>query len=61
MANNLDLSPDGQLALSLAALRGLDYAGPVINGQHLVPGIFFSLDPDAEKTAEVESRPQAER
>ena len=57
MANNLDLSPDGQLAFSLAALRGLDYAGPVVNGQHLVPGIFFSLDPDAENTAEVESRP----
>jgi hypothetical protein len=57
MANNLDISPDGQMAFSLAALRGLDYSGPAVNGQHLVPGIFFSLDPDAVNTVEVESRP----
>lgn len=56
MANNLDLSPDGQLAFSLTSLRGWDYAGPVVNGQHLVPGIFFSLDPEADNTVDVESR-----
>lgn len=57
MANNLDLSPDGQLAFSLAALRGLDYAGPAVTGQHLVPGIFFSLDPDQTNTVDVSSVP----
>jgi hypothetical protein len=57
MSNNLDLSPDGQLAFSLRSLHGLDYVGPAINGQHLVPGIFFSLDPEADNRVEVESRP----
>ena len=55
MANNLNLSPDGQLAASLNALRALEYAGPVANGQHLVPGIFFSVDPDSTNTVEVTS------
>lgn len=57
MANNLDVSPDGQMAFSLAGLRGLDYAGPAVNGQHLVPGIFFSVDPDSDNTVDVQSRP----
>lgn len=57
MANNLDLAPDGQMAFSLASLRALDYNGPAINGQHLVPGIFFSLDPESTNTVTVESRP----
>lgn len=57
MTNNLDLSPDGQLAFALAALRGLDFAGPAQNGQHVVPGIFFSLDPEAGHTVELASRP----
>lgn len=57
MPNNLDLSADGQLAFSLAALRGLDFAGPAENGQHLVPGIFFSLDPEAGNTVQIASRP----
>lgn len=57
MANNLDLSPDGQLAFSLAALRGLDFSGPAANGSHLVPGIFFSLDPEAANTVQVASHP----
>lgn len=57
MANNLDVSPDGQMAFALTALRGLDYAGPAANGQHLVPGIFFSLDPESNNTVDVTSRP----
>ena len=57
MANNLDLSPDGQLAFSLGALRGLDYVGPAANGQQLVPGICFSLDPEATNTVDVTSKP----
>ncbi len=57
MPNNLDLTPDAQLSFSLAALRGLDFAGPVENGRHLVPGIFFSLDPEATHQVEVASRP----
>ena len=57
MANNLDLSPDGQLAFSLATLRGLDFAGPAPDGFHVVPGIFFSLDPEAGSTVQIESRP----
>ena len=57
MANNLDLSPDGQMAFSLAALRALDYAGPALTGQHLVPGVFFSLDPDSANTVDVTSVP----
>ena len=57
MANNLDLSPDGQLAFALATLRGLDFSGPMANGQHLVPGIFFSLDPEASNTVAVVSQP----
>ena len=56
MANNLNLSPDGELVASLNALRALEYAGPAANGQHLVPGIFFSLDPDSANTVEVTSR-----
>jgi hypothetical protein len=57
MANNLDLSPDGQMAFSMAALRGLEFAGPAVTGQHLVPGVFFSIDPESTNTVSVESRP----
>lgn len=57
MANNLDLSPDGHMAFSLQMLRGLDYAGPAVNGHHLVPGVFFSLDPEAANTVDVTSVP----
>lgn len=57
MDNNLNLSPDGQLAFALAALRGLDRAGPLEAGQHLVPGVFFSVDPETTNRVEVESRP----
>ncbi len=57
MENNLNLSPDGQLAYSLAALRALERSGPLEAGQHLVPGVFFSLDPETTNRVEVESRP----
>jgi hypothetical protein len=57
MANNLDLAPDGQMAFSLASLRALDYSGPAVSGQHLVPGIFFSLDPESTNAVTVESHP----
>jgi hypothetical protein len=57
MANNLDLSPDGQIAFSLASLRELEYGGPVESSQHLVPGIFFSLDPESTNAVTVESHP----
>lgn len=57
MANNLDLSPDGQLAYSLTALRGLDFTGQAENRRHVVPGVSFSLDPDSTNRVDVESRP----
>ena len=57
MANNLDLAPDSQLAFALAALRGMEFAGPVDSGQQLVPGIFFGLDPEANNTVQIDSRP----
>ena len=57
MANNLEISPDGQMAFSLASLRGLEYSGPAQNGQHLVPGVFFSIDPESSNTVAVESHP----
>jgi len=57
MANNLDLSPDGQLAFALSGLRGMEHSGPVANGHHLVPGIFFSTDPESDNMVEVQSRP----
>ena len=57
MANALDLTPDSHLAGTLAALRGLTYAGPAADTQHLVPGVFFSLDPEGRTTVQVDSRP----
>jgi hypothetical protein len=57
MANNLDLSPDAQLAFSLASLRELEFAGPAANAEHLVPGIYFSLDPQASNSVTVASQP----
>ncbi len=57
MTNNLDLSPDGQLTFALAALRGLDHAGRAESQRHLVPGIFFSLDPESQNRVDVESHP----
>jgi hypothetical protein len=57
MTNNLDLSPDGQMAFALANLRGLEYKGAAANTQHIVPGIFFSLDPEATNTVHIDSRP----
>lgn len=57
MANNLDLSPDAQLAFALADLRGLAFSGRVGSGQHLAPGICFSLDPEASNTVDVTSTP----
>ena len=50
-------SPDSDLAATLAMLRGLDHSGSVAGGQHLVPGVFFSLDPAAAVTVDVQSRP----
>ena len=57
MANNLDLSPDGQLTFSLAALRGLEHEGRAESGHHLVPGVFFSLDPQSGNHVDIESHP----
>lgn len=57
MTNNLDLSPDGQLNFSLAALRGLEHVGQAENHRHLVPGIFFSLDPESQNRVDVECHP----
>jgi hypothetical protein len=59
MTNNLNLSPDGELAFSLAALRALDYQGTAVNAQHLVPGVFFSIDTESDNTVHVDSRPGA--
>ncbi len=54
--NNLALSPDSQLAFALATLRGLELSCRALNGQHIVPGIFFSLDPEAENAVHIDSR-----
>lgn len=57
MADTHYLSPDAHLAGSLAMLRGLAYVGAAPDGHHLVPGVFFSLDPEQKNSVEVESRP----
>jgi hypothetical protein len=57
MDNNLSFTPDGQLAFSLQALRGLTQAGRLGHNQHIVPGIFFSVDPDSSNHVEIDSQP----
>ncbi len=57
MATTVDTTPDSHLAQTLAALRGLEFAGQAGDQQHLVPGVFFSLDPQAKNTVDVVSRP----
>jgi hypothetical protein len=56
MANDPILSPDGPLTITLANLRGLNYVGPAASGQNIVPGVFFSLDPETDNTVQVTSR-----
>ncbi len=56
MENEPIPAPDGHLATSLAALRGLAFTGPVADQQHLVPGVFFSLDPDVANTVHLDSK-----
>ncbi len=46
-------APEAQLLQSLSALRALNFVGPAVGSQHLVPGIFFSIDPEARDSVEV--------
>lgn len=48
---------DSHLAATLNALRGLSYDGVAADTQHLVPGVFFSLDPEGKTTVHVDSQP----
>lgn len=57
MDDNLVISADGEIAFVLKALRALDFSGALTQGQHLVPGAFFSVDPESDNQVEVESRP----
>lgn len=58
MTHSLDLGPEAGVNSTLAALRQLDRpAAPLVPGEHLVPGVFMDLDPEARIKAEVESRP----
>jgi len=57
MEHNLVVSPDGEVGFALRSLRELDWSGLLAPGQHLVPGVFFSTDPEATNQVEVESRP----
>lgn len=57
MEHNLVLSPDGEVSFALKTLRELAWSGPLAGGQHLVPGVFFSIDPESDNQVEVESHP----
>lgn len=57
MADPQSLPPDTELNVLMANLRGLTYSGPAVHDQHLVQGVFFSLDPAAVNTVTVDSVP----
>jgi len=57
MAKSLFLPPDGPMIFTLAALRALDFTGTGVNGQHIVPGVFFGFDSPAADVLRLESRP----
>lgn len=57
MEHNLGISADGEVNFALKSLRDLDWSGPLASRQHLVPGVFFSVDPESTNQVEVESRP----
>jgi hypothetical protein len=57
MAQAIDQTPDSHLAATLTALRGLTFDGFVADTQHLVPGVFFSLDPEGKTAVHVDSLP----
>jgi hypothetical protein len=45
------------MVFTLAALRALEFTGPAVNGQHLVPGVFFAFEATGPDVLRVESRP----
>ena len=51
------MTPDAHLAATLNALRGLTFDGTAADTQHLVPGVFFSADPQGQVTVQASSRP----
>lgn len=57
MTTQLYLPPDGPMIFTLAALRALEFGGPAVNGQHLVPGVFFAFDAPGADVLRVDSRP----
>lgn len=57
MAKSLYLPPDGPMIFTMAALRALDFTGAGVNGQHIVPGVFFGFDSPASDVLRLESRP----
>jgi len=57
MIHNLHLGPEADASHALALLRAMEMDAPVEPGQHLVPGLFFSCDPDGEVRIQCRSRP----
>ena len=58
MTHSLDLGPEAGVNSILATLRQLDRpAAPLGPGEHMVPGVFMDVDPEARIISEVESRP----
>lgn len=57
MTHNLDLGPDAQANHALAVLRGMEFDGALAAGHHLVPGVFFTWDDEADLRLQAVSRP----
>lgn len=57
MTHNLDLGPDAGANHLLALLRGLSFSGPVASDSPLLPGLFFSLDPESSTQLRCHSAP----
>lgn len=55
--HNLDLGPDAGANHLLAMLRQQDMQGDLVSGLPILPGLFFSLDPDSVTTGTYASAP----
>ncbi|SEO24127.1 hypothetical protein SAMN04488103_11627 [Gemmobacter aquatilis] len=57
MPHNLSLAPDAEVNATLALLREGELSGDIVSNQQLLPGLFFSLDPESETTGRFRSEP----
>jgi hypothetical protein len=46
MAHNIQLGPDAEVNHAVAVLRAAQATGEVTSEAHLVPGVYFALDPE---------------